>query len=119
VVLGTQFSLFGRAHDQAIDLIGLGIKANTDDLRESPFVELAEPLPGQGYELKINDRGDSLEQSTGSNNELIDKVILHLSRLMVSSLEEFVECELQVIGHHSPNVREFLHNVDVPLRALG
>jgi len=102
-----------------IGLIGLGFKANTDDLRESPFVEMAERLLGKGYELKIYDPNVSLAQLTGSNKEYIDKVIPHLSRLLVGSLEELVECELLVIGHRYPNVREFLHKINVPMLELG
>ena len=102
-----------------IGLIGLGFKANTDDLRESPFVELAERLLGRGYDLKIYDPNVSLAQLTGSNKEYIDKVIPHLSRLLVGSLEELVECELLVVGHHYPNAREFLKSTKIPLLELG
>jgi GDP-mannose 6-dehydrogenase len=102
-----------------IGLIGLGFKANTDDLRESPFVELAERLLGKGYDLKIFDPNVSLAQLTGSNKEYIDKVIPHLSRLLVGSIDELVECELLVIGHRYPNVREFLRSVKIPLLELG
>ena len=102
-----------------IGLIGLGFKANTDDLRESPFVELAEQLLGKGYDLKIYDPNVSLAQLTGSNKEYIDKVIPHLSRLLVGSLEELAACELLVIGHRYPNVPEFLQRVAVPSLELG
>jgi GDP-mannose 6-dehydrogenase len=102
-----------------IGLIGLGFKANTDDLRESPFVELAERLLGKGYDLKIYDPNVSLAQLTGSNKEYIDKVIPHLSRLLVGSLEELAACELLVIGHRYPNVPEFLQRVAVPSLELG
>jgi GDP-mannose 6-dehydrogenase len=102
-----------------LGLIGLGFKANTDDLRESPFVELAERLLGKGYELKIYDPNVSLAQLTGANKEYIDKVIPHLSRLLVGSLAELVECELLVVGHQYPTVREFLSTAKIPFLELG
>jgi GDP-mannose 6-dehydrogenase len=102
-----------------IGLIGLGFKANTDDLRESPLVELAERLLGKGYDLKIFDPNVSLAQLTGSNKEYIDKVIPHLSRLLVGSLDELAGCELLVVGHRYPVAREFLRAVKIPLIELG
>ena len=102
-----------------IGLIGLGFKANTDDLRESPFVELAERLLGKGYDLRIYDPNVSLARLTGSNKEYIDKVIPHLSRLLVVTLDELAECEFLVVGHRYANVREFLDAVEVPRLELG
>jgi len=99
---------------RCIGLIGLGFKANTDDLRESPLVELAERLLGKGYDLRIFDPNVSIAQLTGSNKEYIHKVIPHLSRLLVGSLEDLAACELLVVGHRYPNVCEFLKSVDLP-----
>jgi GDP-mannose 6-dehydrogenase len=118
-VVQRAFRKVSNSNLRRIGLIGLGFKANTDDLRESPFVELAERLLGKGYDLKIYDPNVSLAQLTGSNKEYIDKVIPHLSRLLVGSLEELGACELLVIGHHYPNVSEFLNRVKVPLLELG
>ena len=75
-----------------IGLIGLSFKSNTDDLRESPFVELAERLLGKGYELKIYDPNVIAARLTGANKEYIDHVIPHLSRLLVPSLECLLHC---------------------------
>ena len=104
---------------RSIGLIGLGFKANTDDLRESPFVELAERLLGKGYELKIFDPNVSLARLTGSNKEYIGKVIPHLSRLLVGSVEEMAGCDLIVVGHRYPTVQNILDTIQVPLIELG
>lgn len=102
-----------------IGLVGLAFKVNTDDLRESPFVELAERLLGKGYELKIYDPNVSLAHLTGANKEYIDKVIPHLSGLLVSSIEELADSQLLVVGHRYPTAEEFLNQAQIPLLQLG
>jgi GDP-mannose 6-dehydrogenase len=93
-----------------IGLVGLSFKSNTDDLRESPFVELAERLLGKGYELRIYDPNVIAARLTGANKEYIDGVIPHLSRLLVPSLEELSDVELLIIGHHFDRVNEMIEN---------
>ena len=91
-----------------IGMIGLSFKSNTDDLRESPFVELAERLLGKGYELSIYDPNVIAARLTGANKEYIDAVIPHLFRLMVPSVEELADCELLLVGHHFDGVDSVL-----------
>jgi GDP-mannose 6-dehydrogenase len=91
-----------------LGLIGLSFKSNSDDLRESPFVDLAERLLGKGYELKIYDPNVSLAHLTGANKEYINRVIPHLSRLLVRSLEGLNGCDLVLVGHHYQEVDGFL-----------
>lgn len=93
-----------------IGLVGLSFKSNTDDLRESPFVELAERLLGKGYELRIYDPNVIAARLTGANKDYIDGVIPHLSRLLVPSLEELSDVELLIIGHHFAGVSEMIEN---------
>jgi GDP-mannose 6-dehydrogenase len=94
-----------------IGILGFSFKAGTDDLRESPMVELAERLIGKGYELRVYDRNVSLAAVHGANRDYILNKIPHISRLMVPTIEELLaHSQTIVIGNASP---EF---ADVPRR---
>ncbi len=88
-----------------IGVLGFSFKAGTDDLRESPMVEVIERLIGKGYELKIYDRNVKLAELVGANRDFILNRIPHISRLMVESIDEVLRfAETVVIG---TNDREF------------
>ena len=82
-----------------IGLVGLTFKKGTDDLRNSPLVELAESLYGKGLEVTIYDRHLSLASIYGSNLRYLMERLPHISQLLVASLEELVErSEVIVLG---------------------
>lgn len=88
-----------------VGMVGLSFKASTDDLRESPFVELAERLLGKGIELSIYDPNVHVTRLVGGNKAYIEAVLPHLSRLMVTNLEELADrSDLFVIGHRFPEL---------------
>jgi GDP-mannose 6-dehydrogenase len=82
-----------------VALLGLSFKAATDDLRESPQVQLAKRLLGEGRDLKIWDDNVSLGQLIGSNRQYIEDVIPHIGSLLCPDLETaLAHAEVVVIG---------------------
>lgn len=87
-----------RAIDAAMELgarklgiVGLAFKENTDDLRESPVIELVEQLIGKGRDLRIFDPCISLETIYGSNRSFLLGAIPHVSRLLEPNLPTLIE----------------------------
>lgn len=83
-----------------VGILGFSFKAGTDDLRESPLVDVIEHLLGKGYELKLYDKNVNLAALTGANQDYILNHIPHISKLMVNSMEEVLDfAETLVIGN--------------------
>jgi len=85
---------------QTVALFGLAFKQGTDDLRESPFVILAERMLGRGYDLRIFDRSVQVARLTGSNRAYIEREIPHLERLLTPDpAAALAGAGLVVLGH--------------------
>jgi len=70
-----------------VAILGLSFKAGTDDLRESPIVEVTERLLGKGFQVKIYDEKVNYTKITGTNRAYIEAHIPHLSDLISNDLE--------------------------------
>ena len=82
-----------------IALLGLSFKAATDDLRESPQVQLAKRLLGEGKLLQIWDDNVSLGHLIGSNRQYIEQVIPHVGSLLRKTLDDVLkDAEVVVVG---------------------
>jgi GDP-mannose 6-dehydrogenase len=80
-----------RTKARKVGVLGLSFKAGTDDLRESPLVQLIKRLLGEGLEIRIWDREVSLGKLIGSNRQYIQDVIPHVGSLLRPTLEEVIQ----------------------------
>jgi GDP-mannose 6-dehydrogenase len=80
-----------RSGKRKIAFLGLSFKPGTDDLRESPQVQMIKRLLGEGCQVRIWDRDVSLGRVTGSNRQYIDEVIPHIGSLLSSEMEPVVQ----------------------------
>jgi GDP-mannose 6-dehydrogenase len=92
---------------RAVGMLGLSFKAGTDDLRESPQVQLIKRLLGEGCQLRIWDKDVSLGRLAGSNRQYIEEVIPHIGSLLSTDFEEVVRSgEVVIIGTKSVSKTE-------------
>lgn len=106
------FNLISRLGKKRIGVLGLSFKAGTDDLRESPIVELIEKLIGKGFSIKIFDQEVSMAKIFGSNKKYIETTIPHISSLIDTSLKKVIEdSEVILIGKADKNYKDALTKV--------
>jgi GDP-mannose 6-dehydrogenase len=88
--LDRAFELVLTTGKKKIGMLGLSFKAATDDLRESPQVQLVKRLLGEGCQVRIWDDNVSMGHLIGSNRAYIEQIIPHIGSLLSNSLEEVI-----------------------------
>lgn len=82
-----------------VALLGLSFKSGSDDLRESPFVALAEALIGKGLALRVCDPDVALGQLVGRNRAYIEERLPHVAQLMDADWEALVrEADVVIVA---------------------
>lgn len=88
-----------------VALMGLSFKSGTDDLRESPNVDLAERLLGKGYDVRIYDPLVNPERLVGANRRHVEERLPHLSGLLTGRAEEaLVGADVAIVSDGGPEV---------------
>lgn len=95
-----------------IGVLGFSFKAGTDDLRESPVIEVIERLIGKGFDLRIYDKNVNLASLVGANRDFILNRIPHISKLMVNDIDAVLDyAQTVVIGNKDPDFRNVPHRL--------
>lgn len=90
-----------------VGILGFSFKEGTDDLRESPMIEVIEHLLGKGYDLRIYDRNVRIASLVGANRDFILNHIPHISKLMAHDTETVLKhAQTVVIGNNDPEFKQ-------------
>ncbi len=101
-----------RIGKQNVGFLGLSFKAGTDDLRESPIVDVIERLLGKGFNVRIYDRNVHLARLTGANKEYILQKIPFIGRFITDDLAEVLNnSELIVVVNNEPGLKQALQRL--------
>ncbi len=86
-------------------LLGLSFKGSTDDVRESPSVELAERFVGKGLEVRIFDPIVNPDRLVGANLRHLQSRLSHVNRLLSGSAEKALAgAEVAIVSSTDPTV---------------
>jgi GDP-mannose 6-dehydrogenase len=108
-------NLLQQYKGRSLGFLGLSFKHGTDDLRESPILEVIETMIGKGFHVGIYDEFVSLARLVGANKEYIQKEIPHVSSLMRPSAEELVnESDVIIVSNASEKFRGALAQTTRP-----
>ena len=100
---------------RSLGFLGLSFKHGTDDLRESPILEVIETMIGKGFQVGIYDAFVSIAKLVGANKEYIQKEIPHISSLMRASAAELVrDSDVIIVSNASDEFREVLAHAARP-----
>jgi GDP-mannose 6-dehydrogenase len=92
-----------------VAVLGLAFKRGTDDLRNSPYVDVVKRLIGEGCSVKIYDEAVYRARMVGTNLEYIRRNLPHFEELLVGDIDEaLADVECVVISHRDPLFKQKL-----------
>jgi GDP-mannose 6-dehydrogenase len=102
-----------RYWNKKLGFLGLSFKAGTDDLRNSPAVNVIEALLGKGCEMSIYDKNINLAMLTGTNKEYINSRIPHLATLLTDDPNRLIaESDVIIINTNEPEFIKLVEDVE-------
>jgi len=93
--------MVGGCGEGSILILGLSFKKDTDDLRNSPMVALAEGLLSEGRDVKIFDPVINQMKLVGANLAQVSRRIPHLEVHLVKDIAEALAGATTVVVSHA------------------
>jgi len=96
-----------------VGFIGISFKSGTDDLRNSPIIDIIERLLGKGFEISIYDKHVQISKLMGANKEFILRRIPYISRFIVDDVETLIKSsDVIVVVNKEDELTEQVQNID-------
>jgi len=101
-----------------IGFVGISFKAGTDDLRNSPIIDIMEQLIGKGYHIRIYDPSVRLAHLLGSNRDYIERKIPLISQFITDDPGDILASEVIVVVNRDEEFTRRLRNGGSPSAAI-
>jgi len=86
---------------KCVGMVGIAFKANTDDMRESPYLAMAKHLTGEGVTVRIFDPCVDPSRLIGANKETARKSLKHLESNLVGQIGDLNDSDVVLINHRT------------------
>lgn len=94
-------------------ILGLSFKAGTDDLRESPVVELIRLLWQDGIDTLVCDPDINLETMLGSNRDYLERQLPQIKDILRPHIADTLQqCQAVLVNQNRPEFRNALQHLD-------
>ena len=84
-------SLILKKNKSKILVLGISFKTGTDDLRQSPIIEIIQQLIGKGFNLKLFDKNVNLSKLIGKNKSYISEKLPHIAQYLIKDIDKEIE----------------------------
>ncbi len=113
------YDMISNTGKKKIGVLGFSFKEGTDDLRESPIVELIERLLGKGFDLKIYDENVNLAKILGANKDFIENHIPHINNLTTTSIDQIIEhADVIIVGNKAKAFKDYVKNMPKEIEVI-
>lgn len=97
---------------QRMGFLGLSFKAGTDDLRNSPIIDIIEQLLGKGISIKIYDKNVHFSNLLGANREFILGKIPYISNFITDDPNEIIQdVDVIIVVNKEEEFKNILNNI--------
>ncbi len=104
---------------RAVTMLGLSFKSGSDDLRESPAIELVRQLWQDGVDVLVHDPDVSLETMLGSNRAYLERQLPQVRQILCPRLEDALDrSEAVIVSQDRPEFASAIRGLDASVAVL-
>lgn len=99
-------------NEKSIGILGLSFKQGTDDIRESPVIELISVLSEDGFFINVFDKNIQVSNMLGENLSFLLNQIPDIKTLLVDNINSIIDSKVILITYIEDDFLEFVLDLD-------